>query len=61
MKSVPLTDEEITYLLALLAKQRFALARYLAMKGSEEKAEQELVLVCALSEKLAASTDRPSC
>ncbi len=54
MKSVSLTMEEIAYLLELLAKQRFALERYLAMKGSEERAQQELAFVRSLMEKLAA-------
>ena len=52
MPSIALTPEEATYILNALAKQQYALERYTAMQGVEERVAQELALLKQIVEKL---------
>ena len=52
MPSIALTPEEATYILNALAKQQYALERYTAMQGVEERVAQECALLKQIVEKL---------
>ena len=53
MPDVELNETERTYILHALAKQEYALRRYIEIKGHEEHVEQELHLLRGITEKLA--------